>query len=108
MAKVKITSNKYKILREINVNIPLALEKCGSVAERYAKAKCPVDTGRLRNSLTHEVDMSQGAVFIGTNVVYGPYVELGTKRQRAQPYLKPAVVDHMDEYKRILNDYLGS
>ena len=27
---------------------------------------------------------------IGTNIEYGPYVELGTSRQRAQPYLRPA------------------
>ena len=27
---------------------------------------------------------------IGTNIEYGPYVELGTSRQSAQPYLRPA------------------
>ena len=79
-----------------------ALEKIGLVAEGYAKRLCPVDTGRLRNSITHADDGE--AEYIGTNVEYAPYVELGTSRTRAQPYLKPAVVNHSDEYKRIVED----
>lgn len=77
-----------------------ALEKIGLVAEGYAKRLCPVDTGRLRNSITHTDDGE--AEYIGTNVEYAPYVELGTSRTRAQPYLKPAVVNHSDEYKKIV------
>ncbi len=33
--------------------IARGLEEMGLVAEGYAKAGCPVDTGRLRNSITH-------------------------------------------------------
>jgi hypothetical protein len=32
----------------------------------------------------------KGHARIGTNIEYGPYVELGTSRQGAQPYLRPA------------------
>lgn len=82
-----------------------ALERIGLAAERYAKMKCPVDTGRLRNSITHETDPD--TVYIGTNVEYAPYVELGTHRQMAKPYLKPAMLDHTREYEKILQDELG-
>ena len=34
-------------------------------------------------------DVAEGAV--STNVEYAPYVEFGTSKQRAQPYLRPAV-----------------
>lgn len=74
-------------------------EEWGLIGERYAKELCPVDTGRLRNSISHEYD-EEGA-YIGTNVEYAPYVELGTSRQSAQPYLEPAVTNHFDEYKEI-------
>lgn len=37
-----------------------------------------VDTGQLRSSLTHEVDMNDLSVSVGTNVKYAVYVELGT------------------------------
>lgn len=81
------------------------LEKIGLVAEGYAKKLCPVDTGRLRNSITHETD--DNAVYIGTNVEYAPYVELGTSRTREQPYLRPAAQDHVSQYRQILKDELN-
>lgn len=83
--------------------------------------------GLLRNSITHAVsgnapgimlysntdgsrkgtyngaapDEKNKAVYIGSNVEYATYVELGTSKMKAQPYIKPAVADHADEYKQI-------
>lgn len=61
--------------------------------ERAAKQLCPVDTGRLRSSVTHELDRDgQGIVgVVGTDVDYAPYVEFGTSRASAQPFLRPAL-----------------
>ena len=47
-----------------------ALEKVGLTAERNAKLACPVDTGRLRNSISHTHD--KNTAYIGTNVEYAP------------------------------------
>ena len=58
-----------------------------------------VDTGRLRNSISHTVDGE--AAYIGTNVEYAPYLELGTKKITAHHYLKRAVTEHKDEYKNL-------
>jgi HK97 gp10 family phage protein len=60
---------------------------------RRAKQLAPVDTGRLRASVTYEVGRdSQGLVaLVGTDVSYGPYVELGTRRMSARPFLRPAL-----------------
>lgn len=49
-----------------------SLEIIGLTAERYAKELAPVDTGRLRNSITHEVDAKD--VYIGSNVEYAPHL----------------------------------
>lgn len=46
------------------------------------------------------------AVFIGTNVEYARYVELGTSRQKPKPFLHPAVTNYMGEYKKIVEKYL--
>ena len=78
-----------------------ALIAIGMTAETYAK-ECPVDTGRLRNSITHEVDMGDKSVVIGTNVEYAAFVELGTSKMRARPYLRPAAESHSEEYKAIV------
>lgn len=97
--------NRDEVLQELDRGIPVAMEKCGLVAEGYAKRLCPVDTGRLRNSIAHAV---QGKVaYIGTNVEYGPYVEMGTSRTRAQPFLRPAAQNHTEQYKQIIKSTLG-
>lgn len=86
--------------------IERGLEKIGLLAEGYAKQKCPVDTGRLRNSITHLVQSGEKAAYIGTNVEYGPYVELGTKKMKAQPFLRPAAQGHASQYRGVLESEL--
>lgn len=105
-----------------------ALAKCGFTAEGYAKKLCPVDTGNLRNSITHEVVEDENAVYIGTNNEYAAYVCLGTGKyaeggrptpwvyrdakgqfhwtagNKAQPFLKPAVADHKEQYQEIIKN----
>lgn len=61
--------------------------------ETAAKRLAPVDTGRLRSSISRELGRDGRGLFaqIGTIVDYGPYVEFGTSRMRPQPYLRPAL-----------------
>lgn len=65
----------------------------GVEIERRAKELCPVDTGRLRSSITRELSRDgEGLVMrVGTNVVYAPYVELGTSRVKPRPFLRAAL-----------------
>lgn len=71
---VQFTDNSDKVLSEFEQAIARALERIGSQAEGYAKDLCPVDTGRLRNSISHKVDKGGDAVYIGSNVEYAGYV----------------------------------
>lgn len=80
-----------------------ALEIIGGKAESHAKKLCPVDTGRLRNSITH-AQYSEDTEVVGSNVDYAPYVELGTHKQKAQPFLRPAAENHRAEYKAIIQN----
>lgn len=108
-ALVEIRENNAKQVEQaMGSAIAKALTMIGLKAEGNAKNACPVDTGRLRNSITNAIDMDEKAVYIGTNVEYGPYVELGTSRRKPHPYLKPAAADHGDEYRAILKGCLES
>lgn len=98
--------NARQIAGAIDQALARALEEVGLVAEGYAKKECPVDTGRLRNSITHQVRPSEKSVYIGTNVDYAPYVELGTSRMKPQPFLRPAAADHEGTYKKIFESEL--
>lgn len=75
-----------------------ALEKCGLVAEGYAKKACPVDTGNLRNSITHDIDDKdgEGSVYIGTVVEYSVYVEMGTGIHAANGDGRPTPWSYQD------------
>ena len=103
---VEIHDNSREIANDIKSALLRWLETCGLVAEGYAKKLAPVDTGNLRNSITHTVDEEEPAAYIGTDVEYAPYVCLGTIHMKAQPFLKPAVNDHKDEYRKILENSL--
>lgn len=111
---VEITDHTDEVLAAMRAAALRGLEKCGLVAEGYAKKLCPVDTGNLRNSITHTVTNSgERAAYVGTDSEYAIYVEMGTGKyvtggrptpwvykdaqgnwhmthgQRAQPYIKP-------------------
>lgn len=102
-----IRDNTGQVADGIGSAVGAALEEIGLLAEGYAARKCPVDTGNLRGSIAHEVDAAGGAVYIGTNVEYAPYVELGTSRQKAQPFLRPAASEHGEQYRQVLKKALG-
>ena len=78
------------------------LEAIGLTAEGYAKKDTPVDTGRLRNSISHATD--DEAAYIGTNVEYAAYVELGARGRQGVHMLQRAATEHTDEYKRLMED----
>ena len=103
---VEIHDNSKEVSDNIKSALLRGLETCGLVAEGYAKKLAPVDTGNLRNSITHTVDEDEPAAYIGSNVEYAPYVCLGTIHMKAQPFLKPAVNDHKDEYRKIIENEL--
>ena len=54
MAKnIEYRDNTEEVLNALEAAIKRGNEAIGMTAERHAKKKCPVDTGRLRNSITY-------------------------------------------------------
>ena len=96
--------NTDEVLAALKKAKKRGLEAIGLTAEGYAKKDTPVDTGRLRNSISHETD--DEAAYIGTNVEYAPYVELGARGRQGVHMLQRAATEHADEYKQIMEDAL--
>ena len=101
--KAEYKSYKPEREKEIADKIQQGLQKAVLVVERQAKEDCPVDTGRLRSSITSEVKGDEGKV--GTNVEYARRQEFGFSgadsrgrifNQVPRPYLRPA----LDEKKQ--------
>ena len=123
--KRELNKVKSNITREIERTTSASLLRIGSDAKR----KAPVDTGRLRSSITHRQNGTDGEV--STNVKYAPYIEFGTGnlvsvpdelkeiamefkgrglRQvnlPARPFLYPALVKERPNYIRNLKSVLG-
>ena len=81
------------VIKKISDANKQIMEKACLLVERDAKILCPVDTGRLRSSITHEIKGLTGMV--GSNVEYARAVELGSEdpafNRAPQPYLRPAL-----------------
>lgn len=107
MGNVKFTDRSREILDALEMRKLQALEAIGATAELYAKENTPVDTGRLQGSIAHAVRPKENAVYIGTNVEYAPYVELGARGRDPVHMLKKAATEHTDEYRHIAETALG-
>jgi len=95
------------------------------VAEKIrdtAKILVPVDTGSLRASIrlqvhampaqhVHKIGVSAGGYVLNPKtkmrVNYASFVEFGTSRQRAQPYLRPAIERHKTELPKLAKEALS-
>ena len=94
--------NTDEVLSALEKAKKRGLEAIGLTAEGHAKNETPVDTGRLRNSINYATD--DEAAYIGTNVEYAPYVELGARGRRGAHMLQRAATEHADEYRRLMED----
>lgn len=117
-----------KAIKNMEQAISAALEASALVVEGTAKNLAPVDTGNLRNSITHEVEGKKARV--GTNSEYALAVEFGTSPHKisvknkkilsdgkvffgktvqhpgteAQPFLFPALERNKGNIRKIFKD----
>lgn len=129
--EVEFTDHSEEILRAMNDQVRnIALKAIGETAEGYAKDNCPVDTGRLRNSITYATssDHSSGTspakaedyetkstpqgttLCVGTNVEYASEVEFGNRPHKVgrAHFLRDSIADHGEEFEKILEAALKS
>lgn len=133
---IKIMDNSPEVLAALQEQVEAALEAVGNQAVSHSKSivtsESRVDTGALRNSISHAVSGDEKAVYVGTNQEYAIYNEYGTgiyldggggrqspwsyKDKRGKwhrtrgmkpiHFLRDAIAKHLDEYKQIIELYL--
>jgi HK97 gp10 family phage protein len=83
------------------------LEAGARIVETYAKLLVPVDTGTLKGSImVDEVTPVQAVIAPHTD--YAEYVEFGTSRMEAQPYMRPALDEHEAEIVQAVRDTVAA
>lgn len=108
--EVKITNNSPRVLAALDEQIPVALTAAGMQAETLCamelqNAPRRIDTGRLFNSITSQVDGK--TCIIGTDVKYAIYVHEGTSSMIPNRFLRNGLENNVDVYKSILEEYLN-
>lgn len=74
-----VSANIKAQVKSIKTSTEKALKLIGLDGETLAIQASPVDTGRLKNSMTHQV--GDDFVVIGTNVEYAIYLEVKGKHK---------------------------
>ena len=128
-------NNAPEVLKDFDEACIRALTRMGMQGRDYASDLAPIaedNGGTLAQSIDFTVDEENKECYVGTPKEYGIYVEMGTgmyvdggrktpwvykdektgewvttRGQKAQPYLKPAITDHIDTYKNIVKDEMG-
>lgn len=72
----------------------------GERVKSSAQSLCPVDTGRLRDSI--EVSAEGNRAVISANTDYAAYVEFGTSKMPPKPFLVPALIENADAIGEIV------
>jgi HK97 gp10 family phage protein len=88
---VRVVSNRIpQMPAAIKAAVSAEVQKAAFQIEADAKAKVPVKTATLQRSI-HTV-MSNGGLSarVGPSVFYGLFVEFGTRRMGARPFMRPA------------------
>lgn len=78
------------LLPKVRARVQQTVAETALLIETDAKQFAPVDTGRLRSSIHAEIAPNGLSATVEVSVNYAVFVEMGTRRQRAQPFLFPA------------------
>lgn len=107
-------NNIPKAVSNVEQAVTTALTAAAAIVLGNATARCPVGQyppgsgrvgGNLKSSLTYSVSPKEARV--GTNVDYSIYVEMGTRKMSARPYLKPALHDNQAQINEIMKKVFG-
>jgi HK97 gp10 family phage protein len=90
-------SNIPRIVARSEKNLAAVVRKAAFSVEAHAKLLAPVDTGLLRK-LTQAMQEGPVTWIVAVGAEYGVYVEFGTSRAPAQPFLTPAFEQVVSEF----------
>jgi len=87
----KIQWNPEAFLTELSQKENYLLTEVCKEVNYEAQGFVPVDTGALQDDIKYEIDTLDKIGYVGNDLFYSIYVELGTRKMMAQPYLRKAL-----------------
>lgn len=91
--------------RNMNMDaVKTAVKFNGSELQKKAEKNAPVDTGNLKRSIGLEIKDGGLTAECRAKAEYAGYVEYGTRRMEAQPYMGPAFNEQKKQFKKDLKE----
>ena len=83
--------------KQMHVAMVKTLNRGINIVDASAKARTPVDTGLLRGDNKKSVNESKLIAQEKNNTEYAGFVEFGTRYQKAQPFIRPALIENANK-----------
>jgi len=90
--QARLGASLRRLLAAQTVTMADAVTAGAQDIQAAARERLPRRSGGLVNSVTIEMAPDGLAATIGTDVATGTYLELGTRRMAARPWLQPALL----------------
>lgn len=99
---MEFKSNLDEILKKYQQAKQQTLKNIGTFCTAEAQTRATVKTGNMRRNTTYTIP-NQNEVDIGCTVEapYAPYVEKGTYKMKAQPFIEPSVMENISRIGQI-------
>jgi HK97 gp10 family phage protein len=105
-ATLTVLYNRFpQVAAELKAGRARIVKETAETVRDDAKQRAPVRTGQLRDSIAVEGEGDAARVTVGAP--HGVYVEYGTSRSPAQPFLWPAVEAARAGYRQAWTDFLN-
>lgn len=102
----EIVDAMEKKIATVETETKTAVLQAGFKTERDMKSLAPVDTGTLRRSI-HTKMLDEFTAEVGTNIEYATFVEFGTLKMAAQPFVTPAKLKNEKDFIQKMKDIAG-
>lgn len=90
------------LVPRVRAGAEAAVAQTALLIETDAKLFSPVDTGLNRSQIYTEIAPSKLGARVSANTEYAVFLELGTRYQRAQPFLFPAFEKNRQAFLALL------
>lgn len=107
MAGIVREWRQRELLAQVSGRVVAGMDQACQFAVEQARSKAPVRRGIMRDDIAYRVEARGNAVtgYVGVKrgkAFYARFVELGTRRMPARPFLRPAVYDNADTITRLI------
>lgn len=106
----EVEDNLERLIDSLPDKFAKGMQDACHLIEAKAVEKVPVDTGFLKGTITNKVTKEGSSIdgWVYATAEYAPFIELGTYKTQAKPFLYPALAENQSVIRQIFSEVLSS